>query len=288
VSGRGPVPLAVAVVHGVGRTSGAFAQELMAGVSRRFRRATGSADGLVVEVVEWAPVLQDEEDRLWARMEGERLRWRSLRRFLLDFAGDAIAYQPTKRRSEVYDAVHEVAARTLARLADRAGATAPLAVVGHSLGSVIASNFLYDLHEEHRRRMLARRVRRVLGHSPLARGETLALLYTTGSPLALWSLRRGGFDRPVPVPSPRLATHHPGLGGEWVNFVDRDDPLAWPLRVLNDAYRDGVTEDRAVSAGGTALGWTPTAHQGYARSKEVQDRIAEGLARTWRAVKRSP
>jgi hypothetical protein len=276
--------IAVAIVHGVGRNEGSFHEEIAPRVARRFRKETGSADGLVVEPVLWASVLQASEDSLWEKMTDRHLRWKALHRFLLDFAGDAIAYQTTPRHRETYDAVHAVFARAMKTLAERAGPTAPLCVIGHSLGSVIASNFLYDLHEEHERPMLAEKVKDAKGESPLERGETLAHLYTLGSPLVFWSLRRGGFDKPVQVPSPYLPSHRPGLPGEWVNFFDVDDPIAWPLKPLNEAYDAGVTEDLAVRSGPGLLGWTPVSHQHYGSTRKVASRIAEGLARTWRAL----
>jgi len=50
----------------------------------------------------------------------------TLRRFLVDFAADAIAYQPTPSDRQIYDTIHTVFAQTLGKLATDAGEKAPL------------------------------------------------------------------------------------------------------------------------------------------------------------------
>jgi len=37
----------------------------------------------------------------------------------------------------------------------------------------------------------------MIGNTPLERGETLTLLYTLGSPIAIWSLRYPDFGVPI-------------------------------------------------------------------------------------------
>ena len=54
---------------------------------------------------------------------------------------------PVPKGRAVYDAIHKTMAEGLKRLAGKAGPTAPLCVVAHSLGTVIACNYLYDLQK---------------------------------------------------------------------------------------------------------------------------------------------
>ncbi|HEU5394907.1 MAG TPA: hypothetical protein VFV36_08895, partial [Candidatus Methylomirabilis sp.] len=155
-----PHSVAVAIVHGVGKQDPQFADGMAQELRDRFakeigREAEDPASALVVRPVYWAPVLQKAEAILWKRMkQGGELDFTTLRRFLVDFAADAIAYQPTPTDRKIYDGVHEVLAQTLRDLAGAAGETAPLCVIAHSLGSVIASNYLYDLQVEPTRRIL--------------------------------------------------------------------------------------------------------------------------------------
>jgi hypothetical protein len=281
-------PLAIAFLHGVGRTHPGYSAPLVRAVTQRFARKVGSqaedpAAELIFEEVNWSCALQPAENRLWRRLKRAPapLRYQRLRHFMLDFAADAIAYQPTHSDRSAYDAIHAEVAAGLTRLAARAGDRALLCIVAHSLGTVIASNYLYDLMKNGRSFMGPEVLARV-GPTPLERGETFAFFATMGSPLALWSLRFPDFGVPICVPPPALRRRHPGVQGRWVNFYDPDDVLGYPLRPLSRLYAASVTEDRPVNVGSWLTRWNPLAHSGYWNDGAVADQIAENLADIWR------
>jgi hypothetical protein len=279
------VKIAVMIVHGVGRPDPGFADGLMGDLAKRFRGATGT-DDLVMKPAFWAPVLQDAENELWRRLgTGGPMDFVKLRRFMMDFAADAIAYQPAPRERAIYEGVHQVLAKTLRDLSAAAGPTAPLVVISHSLGTVIASNYFYDLHHQGKRKIVPKSVFKKMGPSPLDRAETLALFFTLGSPLALWSLRYRDFGKPIVVPSPQLGKHHPKMKGGWVNFYDQDDVIGYPLRTINSAYKRAVKEDRAVNVGGLLSSWNPTAHTEYWTDRDVVKPIAEELVSLWKQAR---
>jgi hypothetical protein len=199
------------------------------------------------------------------------LYYPGLRWFLLNFVGDAIAYQKVGGDNELYNRVHAEVGAKLGELAEQAGPDAPLCVIGHSLGSVIASNYLYDLQQG---------TNDFGGDTPLERGETLAFLYTLGSPIALWAssyLTDKNFGQPITVPAKKFGHDDPDLG--WVNLIDADDVFAWPLRPLGDAYQQ-VT-DRYVSVGPLPINLTPLSHISYWYDSSVMAGIGETLARWW-------
>lgn len=284
---------------------------------------------LVVEAVHWAPVLEREQRELMDRAMGGkyrgffdslvgvvrrlnrgsqgalvpllgmlalrndprvgRLNYPALRWLMMHFVGDAVAYQASPGAREVYDQVHVEVARALGRLRQRAGAEAPLCVVAHSLGSIIASNYFYDLQAERagRGEKVSAAVRPHVGESALERGETLTWLYTLGSPMALWSLRypQRGLELPVEVPAPEVAQQRAGLEGEWVNYYDEDDVVAWPLRTLSPAYYRAVRRDERVSLRGLPFRWTPLIHPFYWSDERVMEGLARSLARGWKHMR---
>jgi hypothetical protein len=291
---------------------------------------TAAADTLEVETVNWASVLEGAEKDFLARhappdaedywkslydgvrsvnqgresalvplmlrmmkpsLRGMDLRYPGLRWLIVHFVGDIIAYQSNPADPDVYTGIHRKVAEALGRLRARAGDTAPLCVISHSLGGVIASNYFYDLqtHRQTGRDIIETSIRAAQGDSPLERGETLSRFYTLGTPMALWSLRyrHTELDRPVQVPAPELARYHPGLGGEWLNFHDDDDVFAWPLQPLSDAYRESV-EDRPVRLAGPLFSWTPLVHPFYWSDESVMGAIGESLAEAWRELGASP
>ena len=282
-----PHPIAIAFIHGIGRTMPGYSAGMPRALKRRFaarvgRESPDPCSQLVFEEVNWSAALQPRENRLWSRLDAaDNMRYGRLRRFLVDFAADAIAYQPGTLDRTAYDAIHRQVAATMARLAERAGPRAPLCIIAHSLGTVIASNYVYDLMKRGDS-FMGRSVSAMINGTPLERGETFALFHTMGSPIALWSLRYPRFGEPVRLPTTTLCRHHPGLEGTWINMYDPHDVVGYPLRPLNASYRTAVTEDRAVSVGWFLTMWNPLCHLGYWNNGRVADAVADSLAAVWR------
>jgi hypothetical protein len=275
--------IAVAIVHGVGSQKARFADVFARRTARRFARLSGAAPGtLAIRGVHWAPALERAQRRVWSRaLRGGPLRWPATRRWVALAAADAIAYGAAPGERRVYDEVHALFSAALRRLADDAGGAAPLCIVAHSLGTVIASDHLYDLSADPAR-LLGPRTREATGATPLERGETLALLFTLGSPLLLWALRHPGMDRPLRVPAAAVAGLPPSATG-WTNLYDPDDPLGWPLRSAGPAYARAVRADVPVDVGPAWARWNPCSHLGYWRSRAIVERVARALAALHRA-----
>ena len=277
-------PIAVAVIHGIGKQNPNFADGLSAKLTARFAdKVANQSAQLIIEPIHWAPVMEEREDLLWQRINKTGgLDFLKLRQFMVEFGADALAYQPLPRERDIYDAVHGVVAQGFNTLAQKAGATAPLCVIAHSLGTVIASNYLYDLHKG--LEFLPDSVRQYHTQTPLEMGETMAFFYTLGSPIALWSLRYDNFGVPIAVPAPELAQYYPKVSGEWLNFYDADDVIGYPLCTLNDAYRKTVTRDVPVNVGSILVSWTPLSHLEYWTADNVIEPIAESLAKAWKKI----
>ncbi len=284
----------------------------------RSTNGAAAVDDLLIESAYWAPAVMDREDRLlkgafpdraggWfsglnslthrisngsnlsllpLALSGlvrhvpgiPRIHWPTLRWAVSNFVGDIVAYQVTPNTRVVYDAVHACVDEALRRLAAKAP-DAPLIVIAHSLGSVIASDHFYDLHK-------GRRVD--VGDSALERGETFTSFYTLGSPIALWMERYGDFSRPVQIPGKASADPVIAAAAEWINFYDADDVLAFPLKGLSADYDAAVDEDRSVSVGALLLGMSPVSHVAYWNDKAVIRPIANSLAWLWNARKKFP
>jgi len=273
--------IAVALIHGIGPREPHFGEAAAAAIKERCRDTCG--DDVVVEPVNWSDLTESLEDKLWTQVHlGVELNWEVVRQFMVSILADAFAYQITDTDRKLYDQIHAAFAATLKRLGQQAGGEAPLCIVAYSLGSVIASNFIYDLQKPE---LIQPDVRNEMGDTPLDRGETLSLLYTFGSPLALWSLRHRDFGQPVQVPSPKLRDFYPGLAGMWVNYYDKDDAFAFPLKHLNPAYERAVEQDIQVNVGIPMLThWNPLSHMGYWTSSHVLRAIAGAIMDTWRVI----
>lgn len=279
--------IAVGIIHGIGRQKPDFYEELASALNERLSLLCPEIE-LVTEGIYWGDITERIEERLLSKLAPYNLRWDNwidARGFMINFVGDAIAYQPVPNADNpnphefIYTDIHERVARKLQCLARRAGKATPLCLIGHSLGTVIASNYLYDLQN----RKLPPRIQSIIAHgnTPLERGETLSHLFTMGSPIALWTLRYDDFGKPIQVPALKFRRQRVG---EWVNFYDKDDVIAYPLKTLSESYNQAVSEDIEVSNPGL-MAWTPLgSHGGYFRSAAIQMRICQSLARMYRSM----
>ena len=286
--------IAVVVVHGIGNQTEDYYYDIRDNIKRHFAKAIGNAankpaDEVVLESAWWAPVLSDQDAEFHKRIsKGGPTGFPNLRSFILHTAADAVAYQPISTNRVLYDDIHDVLARALNKLSEKAGDNAPLCIIAHSLGTIVVSNYIWDLqfHDPTIKPLISPQVVGIMGDTPLEKGETLAHLYTLGSPIALWSLRWRMFDygKPIAFPSPYLSKHYPGLKGEWINFYDKDDVIGYPMKGLNKDYFERVAEDREVNVGNWSEFWNPLSHNGYWNSPLVYEPIAEALAKTWKQI----
>jgi hypothetical protein len=282
--------IAVAVVHGVGSQKPEFAKGFAERLRARFaadigRRVPNPSEELQIRGVYWAKELADREQALEARFHLSGLRWGEARNIMIDLGGDALAYQLNRQASPedppgTYERIHMAFAGTLNALVSDADGEAPLCIVSHSLGTIIASNYMWDLQSDN----VATAVRALMSETPLENGRTLLSFYTMGSPLAVWSLRFPDFGVPIAFPPTGLLERYRNAPAEWLNLYDQDDVIAYPLKVLNERYRASVTEDIPVSVGNVLTMWNPAAHTGYWMDSDTVGRCATGLASVWRSL----
>lgn len=211
----------------------------------------------------WFDVFQAQQVNLTTSLKQTGLSWKSAREFVASSVAQAVGYEDTVGIG-AYEEVHTRLATALKELGDIVGPNAPLVIVAHSLGSVIASNFIWD------------RQHGSTGDTPFERLETLRLYVTMGSPMALYAGRWPSMGTPISMRS-RNAT--------WINIMAPADLLAWPLSGLNSAYSKEVSEDIVVKVGGF-LGRTPAAHTRYWESGRVSDKVAEYVKPVWDEMKK--
>jgi hypothetical protein len=280
--------IAVAVLHGIGDQkedfSDIFSEELTKRFSQNLKPYLPCPEAeIIIQPIYWGSVFNEKEKEMWENLsKAAPLDFAKLRQFIIHFFGDAIAYQPSSNHNPNYIKVHEVYARGLQKLSNKAGSDAPLFVAAHSLGTVITSNYFYDLQ------YISDRIHpAVKGHmteTPLEMGDTLSSFYSLGSPLALWSLRFADFDIPIQVPSPNLGKYYSCLNGKWVNLYDKDDVFGYPLKPLNEAYNKAVKFDIEINSGNLISSWTPLSHNHYFTTNDVINKIGDELANAWKDI----
>lgn len=205
----------------------------------------------------WADVTQPDEQLLKAKVGRGGL----LHSFYIGSFGDLVAYSKLPYPPDRYSAIQQRFLDAILTIAQAAKVFndnhALLSVIGHSLGSVIASDGIYDLVKT----------------ETMPSNLTLHGFFTMGSPLALYGLRYGldNFTKPI----------HPHV---WLNFYYPQDVVAFPLKSLNSAYAEAVTEDVCLSPGSPGRRLTALlplvgikSHSWYFTDRQVINRIAQVL-----------
>lgn len=284
-----PEQLAVLLIHGMGHPAPDFADDLIA----RLTHALG-ADARRVRFApyHWSPILQWAQDRVWRRMEagGARMDGRWARRWIVSALGDPAGYLSGYLQDghPVHLRVHERLRDTLGGLAERLERPdeTPLAVLAHSLGAVVVSNYVWNEEraaEEVRPGpsatlggALGEVLRLAVGRTPFERMETLTTLVTYGAnvPVFLPPVERLACIR---FPRPGLPERLRAVA-RWTNVYDPDDWLGYPLAGLWDDTHGTVIHDVTLDVGGFPVSATPFSHTRYDQDAGFVGLVADQLA----------
>lgn len=300
----------VAIIHGIGKNESGYAKPLVEGISRQFKRHLRNIlkndidikNEISFQEIVWDDILGENQEKLKKIFEEEFGRRKkiaqkgALKRFILfavftllffflisawcwrivfialalafsfgkkmliplrtafaaEFVNDIIGY----RNKEAYQAISQRIKECLAQF-HATPAKEPFTFVSHSLGTVISSDFVYDLQKR---------------NGEFHQNLTLWNFFTMGSPLALFSLQYGPelFKSPIHLEDSR---------GKWINILDADDVIAYPLKPLNEEYAKLVDSDMYIETG--LLG---VAHIRYWNNTKVHEVIGHKLALDWLAV----
>ena len=248
----------VIFIHGIGEQLPGYSRKCERRIDEatleRVRRRDSSLSGLgiVYREVYWAHHTSKAQASLCNRVNRNHdLDMVKLRKFMVSFAGDAIAYQRSQTGQPVYDALHEEIHNEIAAVrSEFDGETFEFTFVAHSLGSVVLSNYLYDNRDNFK----------------------ATNLFTLGSPIALWTLMYGD---PVNSIYPAQVKRPEGV---WINILDDEDVIGFPLRNLNPHYKKAVDYDYVTEVGGILSGGSPLSHLGYWDDNNSVYPVAEKLA----------
>ncbi|MCR4337025.1 MAG: DDHD family phospholipase [Candidatus Omnitrophica bacterium] len=297
----------IVILHGIGKNEIGYADDLVKGIEKEFNtfleRITGQADNgtvkLIFKPIVWDDILDRNQGQLKVILEralaqkqrisflrfwtgigilpiaiaiwlfvavfkhpvilliaalisgyllyrfGTKLYYQLRTGFASEFVMDIIGYLNRDAQKMIQDRIKE-------DLKSINGDKEPVTFIAHSLGTVIASDFIWDRQNE-----------KDFGDFKLSN------FFTMGSPIALFALRWGAelFNKPIRMDDPN---------GCWINILDKDDPIAYPLKELNKEYKHAVLADEEINVGPLGV-----AHVKYWKSEQVHKIIAHKLAKDW-------
>ena len=267
--------LAIAVIHGMGSEEQFFSVELKHRIVEQYvdpERGRMEED-LVFQEIFWGDLIKGQRmDFLNSVNYKKDLTYLNLRELFVDYVGATLVY-----RTSIYDVIQNRVKENLAKLCTHRRVDpdkTPLVVLAHSFGSVIMSDYIYDIQKKQSNSADGN----VDGLSNLEQFKTMAGFITFGSPMGLFSLQENSdFAEPINI----VGSEIPEALKEkvrWDNFYDKDDVIAYPLKGINDAYKEAVNEDYEINVGGATTSWNPACHNGYWEDKDFYKPLAKYFA----------
>ncbi len=277
--------IGVLVIHGMGDQDRGFSNKMIRELKGLLKEDAGTFE---FGEVYWAKTLHSREKQMLDCMReakepsGARidLDWMKARRFIVHNFGDALAYhRDADKAEEAYGAIHDVVDRSVQDLQQRLGdPTAPVMVIAHSLGAQIMSDYIWDRQKK----------KDVETRTAL---PTLLAMVTFGCNIPLFSLAYP-IAKPILLPGKGIRKAKLKEASRWLNFLDADDVLGWPLRPLYEKNRSQLKkgqqatidriEDYEINVGSFVTKWNPAAHGSYWTDNDMTRPIAQfmrGLAR---------
>ena len=259
--------LVVLPVHGMGETKRTYADDLRRGL--RDELGTTAWSKTVFKPIYYQDVIQNNQTKVWEAMKDNAdLSLKKLREFMIYAFSDAASLEhQSDRPDSAYVLAQERIRDTLIEVLDAGvSPTTPVALLPHSLGGQVLSNYIWDSQKD----------QGIWKHKPLQRPaaeisflklETLRLMVTAGCNIPLFV---AGLETIAPFARP-----HPSF--RWLNFYDKEDVLGWPLKPLSPEYASIVESDFAINSGNLLTSWNPLSHTGYWTDDDFLDPTVQAL-----------
>lgn len=243
-------------IHGIGQQPPTFSDGFFAQITNKLK------DHEVKCIpIPWQSTIEPEQYHLWNGMVSnfhpKWLYWRDLRKFALFYASEVLAYQEAADAHGLYHNLHQCIDDRLSSAADWVDRDTKVIIFSHSLGTVAISNYLWDLQnassEGNHFFKASEKARSVI--------ENLNILFTVGSPIALFSLRQTDGGKPIIVK-------------KWYNIYAPPDVVGYPLSEINEEYANAGIVDLPFSYGGLLERFTLMAHTGYFDNQKFVKMVA--------------
>jgi hypothetical protein len=297
VSEKVPRHVAVIFVHGILANNDGFAQPMEKRLRKRLPKELQPY--VHFRSVYWAETVRDNQDDYQVRMNTTSSTWhRRLRRLVIEGLGDAAAYQKTRGRdNSIYYEVQSRITEKIKQLHTQIKVDCPLIFIGHSLGCHVISSYLWDLNrlkqrtadeiELERDPKVREQWEELENASHLCRLDTCAGIVTLGNNMPMFTFTFGPTNVFPITSAPNDSSGnklHPAFPGtalpsalgdkaRWLNFYSGLDILGFPLKSINDDYRDAaIIRDIRVWSGAPWLipyVWCIFAHTRYWTNRVV-------------------
>lgn len=262
--------MGILIIRGSGSTGFKRQQKFIDKINRKLEKKGIDIAKLIYEYIDWYEPLEDQQDLLLKRMFDPpelRLRSKALRNFLITNISDLINYGGKPNMPDhTYKETHIKVYVSVKNLQNKLPEDAPLVILASSMGTEIINNYIWDRQQVHGED--------AYGKSPFERFETLVGFFTMGNNIPIFSTSHKLDDlQPIQFPAETMDPELKKLA-TWENYFDKNDPLGYPIKFINDHYANANVKDIQIGVGNILSFWNILSHFGYWTSKKLQKRVA--------------
>ena len=141
--------LAIAVSHGMGSEDQFFSVELKHRITEEYVNFEEGRmeEDLIFQELHWGDLIKEQQQSLLKRVNYKKdLTYMNLRELFVDYVGATLAY-----RKSLYEIIQNRVKDNLSQLCSHKRVdpdNTPLVILAHSFGSVIMSDYIYDLQKK--------------------------------------------------------------------------------------------------------------------------------------------
>lgn len=273
--------LGILVIRGSGSSGFERQEKFIHKVNRRIARSGIDTNQIVYEYIDWYEPLQGQQDILLKRMFDHpdiKLKSKNLRKLLISNIADLINYGGKPNLpDQAYEKTQLLLYNAIIKLQNQLVANAPLIIIASSMGTEIMNNYIWDRQHAGDNDPL--------GITAFERFETLVGLFTFGNNIPIFSSSITIEDlRPIEFPIRNTLPEYKNLA-VWENYYDKNDPLGYPIKFINEFYDAANVKDIQIGVGNLLSFWNVLSHFGYWTSRKLQRRISTFIIKVLEVIK---
>lgn len=221
---------------------------------------------------DWHGPIQENQEIIMQKVSNDiyNLKTKLLRNFVMYLVSDIVAYTgKPNQKSEMYYRSHQKIHKTVVEIEENTESGAPFVIISSSQGTEVISNYLSDLETSP--------AKDDFGKTAFQRMETLSGVFMLGANNTIFM---AGYDtdtlEPFTFPHPNLPQNL-RQKAIWHCLFDKNDPLGFPLRPINNKYKEAITREEQINVGSFWGSWNAASHMGYWKSRKIKNIISDYL-----------
>jgi hypothetical protein len=263
--------LGILIIRGSGGTGFNRQEKFIKKVNELLTKKGIDTNQIEYEYIDWYGPLQSQQEKLLERMFAHKelkLKSKLLRKFLITNIADLINYGGKPNLpDESYKKTQQLLHDSIENLRTKVVENAPLIILASSMGTEVMNNYIWDRQCDNDEDLFRTTV--------FERFETLVGLFTFGNNIPIFSTSTKIENlQPIQFPVKNILPTLKNLA-IWENYYDKNDPLGYPIKFINEQYAAANVDDIQVGVGNLLSYWNILSHFGYWTSRKIRNRISD-------------